>query len=90
LPRLLTTTVRVLPNPGAAIHNRRFDVHVERPALVAGDALALALPPLAMAVEVAVLELDSGSLRVSAMNRTSNSLVLERSVSICHCGLMPR
>src|SRR5438132_8176399 len=38
-------------------------LEVERPALGAGDALADALPALAVTVEVAVLELDARALR---------------------------
>ena len=63
-------------------------VEVQRPAGVAGDAVADGFPARAVPVDVAVLELDPGALRVSAMNRTSTSLVLSGSVSICHCGPM--
>src|ERR671918_322063 len=38
-------------------------LQVKRPAALGGNRLALALPALAVAVEVAVLELDPGPLR---------------------------
>src|SRR3954451_6909796 len=38
-------------------------IQVERPALIAAHALALLLPAVAVAVEVAVLELDASAIR---------------------------
>ena len=61
---------------------------VQRPALVGADAAGHGLPAGAVPVEVAVLQLDPGAVRLLGDERTSTSLLLSGSVSTCQVGPM--
>ena len=59
-----------------------------RPSSLAADRLAQLLPALPVSLEVAMLQLTRVRFDVSAMNRTSTSLVFAGSASICQRGLI--